>query len=295
MSGEDRGARQGGAAAERSPGDISVAQFERYLEKLISLIEGNSGRRANYLREESLHAQREVFRKLREHAPRGRRAVLELGSGAGLLAVGLAWAGHDVAGLDYYDERSRNLSEAAGVPVSFSRCQLEADDYDLPPATYDIVVAVDVLEHLKNVSALFTNAWRALREDGLLVLTTPNYGRLNTRLRAVRQIVSPCWPIPLEPYITQRPYIGHVREFSGSELQRAARHFGFEVLDHAYYPAATGKRLPKIWEDRSRGWKTVLQGSWVLQRAAGRLLPSLHSSQIIVAAKRNGGAYLRES
>lgn len=102
----------------------------------------------------------------------GKRA-LDIGCGAGLVAEPLARLGASVTAVDAAPENiAAANAHAAGVGLSidYRACGVEA----LNEAPYDLITALEVIEHVTE-PALFLNAVaRLLAPDGLLVLSTPN-------------------------------------------------------------------------------------------------------------------------
>jgi len=107
-------------------------------------------------------------------APLGRQdlAIVDLGCGRGILAPHLLPFG-SVVGVDL---------SASGTRQAYTLCPAGtfiADDVlhvDLPAASYDVAVSVEVLEHFENEGqqAYLRLAHRLLKPGGSLVLTTPN-------------------------------------------------------------------------------------------------------------------------
>jgi SAM-dependent methyltransferase len=106
------------------------------------------------------------------------RRVLDLGCRDGALAVAYA-AGNDVVGVD--------IDRAALAHAASLGLQAEWADLDEPLAfedsSFDVVVAGELLEHIRSPQALIDEARRVLRPGGTLVGSVPNGFRLKNRLR----------------------------------------------------------------------------------------------------------------
>lgn len=111
---------------------------------------------------------------------RGRR-VLDLGCRSGALTRHLL-EGNEVVGLDV-DEAA--LAKAAALGIETVVADVE-EPLPFPDASFDAVVAGELLEHLRFPDALVAEARRVLRPGGVFVGSVPNAFRLQSRLRFLR-------------------------------------------------------------------------------------------------------------
>jgi 2-polyprenyl-3-methyl-5-hydroxy-6-metoxy-1,4-benzoquinol methylase len=267
--------------------DADPAAFDARLRRLIALcVERSDGElNAGYLADESFYSQRAAYRSLLRARGRGGTRALELGAGIGLMSIALALSGWEVTGLDLYDDRSEALGRWSGVAdrYEFLRRDLEEPSLGLEEAQFDAVLMIDVIEHVKNVRLVLENALAALKPGGVLVVTTPNYGRLNTRVRSLRSLVAPAWPIRLDDYMAEGEFTGHVREFTAPEMDEVFRRCGFDVVHLEYFAGARGDRAHTVASGRVA--REFVRWSWKVQRLAGRLLPQVNSCFVIVGRK----------
>jgi 2-polyprenyl-6-hydroxyphenyl methylase / 3-demethylubiquinone-9 3-methyltransferase len=123
------------------------------------------------LRAESRLRNPWVVARMREQlGPRPAR-VLDVGCGAGFLTTALERAGHDVTGVDLSAE---SLAVARRHDASGRVRYLEMDAHALafPAASFDVVCAMDLLEHTERPGAVIEQAARALRPGGLFFFHT---------------------------------------------------------------------------------------------------------------------------
>jgi 2-polyprenyl-3-methyl-5-hydroxy-6-metoxy-1,4-benzoquinol methylase len=108
--------------------------------------------------------------------PQGQKIrILDLGCGNGSLSNVLAKKGYEVVGIEESEQGFTIASK------NFSNCHfIQASIYDLPYATlqnsFDVVVAVEVIEHLFYPRELARAAKNCLKPNGRLILTTPYHG-----------------------------------------------------------------------------------------------------------------------
>jgi 2-polyprenyl-6-hydroxyphenyl methylase/3-demethylubiquinone-9 3-methyltransferase len=102
----------------------------------------------------------------------GKRA-LDVGCGAGLLSEPLARLGAAVTAIDAAPENivaAKAHAEGQGLAIDYRACGIE----DLAGQTFDLIVSMEVVEHVADVAGFIAGLAGALADDGLLILSTPN-------------------------------------------------------------------------------------------------------------------------
>lgn len=112
--------------------------------------------------------------------PRPRRALdgltaLDLGCGGGLASAPLSRMGARVTGVDASEEAigaARAYAAQAGLEIEF-RCAA-AEELVAEGRRYDMVVALEIVEHVADVNAFLAAASALVQGGGLLILSTIN-------------------------------------------------------------------------------------------------------------------------
>ncbi len=101
-------------------------------------------------------------------------SILDVGCGGGVLSEPLARLGAQVTGLDASE---KNISVASlhaqeqGLPITYVRSSLE-DYLATSHQKFDLVIALEVLEHVQNPFSFLEECTSCLKEDGLLFVST---------------------------------------------------------------------------------------------------------------------------
>ena len=113
------------------------------------------------------HASVNVHNTALSMMPSGRCKVLDAGAGEGALSARLIDAGHDVKAVDI---------EPKSFGIKGVKCK-KADLNDripYPDSSFDVVMCVEVIEHLENPWQLIREINRVLKKNGTAIISTPN-------------------------------------------------------------------------------------------------------------------------
>ncbi len=99
--------------------------------------------------------------------------VLDIGCGAGFLTNALADRGHHVTGVDLSHE-TLEIAKKHDKTASVSYVHADAATLPFLPASFDVVCAMDFLEHVDNPARIIAEASRVLKPGGLFFFHTFN-------------------------------------------------------------------------------------------------------------------------
>ncbi len=186
------------------------------------------------------------------------KRVLDVGCSSGYLARRLVGRGCTVVGIEQ-DEAAAEAAREVCAEVLVG--DAETMELPFPEGSFDVVLCGDLIEHLREPEGFLARLRPLLREDGRLVLTTPNVANWTMRLG----LLVGRWRYT-ERGILDRT---HLHLFTRRTLVETLERAGYGIVEFDYtYP------VPGI-------------GSPVVERAAyaiGRLRPPLFAYQFVVAA-----------
>lgn len=178
---------------------------------------------------------RPMLARLKGLKATGAKSILEIGCGNGYLASRMAELGFDVTATD----SSRSAIDVAAATYANVSSFAVASVYDAasfaPLGSFDVVVTVEVIEHLQYPRELFRRARERLKPDGRLLLTTPYHGYLkNLAISLLNR-----W----DSHVSVGWDVGHVRFFSPRSMQAIAAEEGFR--EGAWQGLG---RIPGLWK-----------------------------------------------
>jgi 2-polyprenyl-3-methyl-5-hydroxy-6-metoxy-1,4-benzoquinol methylase len=170
---------------------------------------------------------------LLEHVGSGER-VLDVGCGEGRFAAELARAGAEVVGIDVAAEPLRR-ARALHPELDLRLVRAEAA-WPLRDASFDVVWAGEVIEHIADTAGWLSEVRRVLRPGGALLLSTPDHGRLRMLLWALA-------PRTFEAHFD--PRTDHLRFYTRRALTELLEDFGFSdvAVRSAGGPPGARRRL----------------------------------------------------
>jgi 2-polyprenyl-3-methyl-5-hydroxy-6-metoxy-1,4-benzoquinol methylase len=152
------------------------------------------------------------------HVPAGAR-VLDVGCGEGRFTEALAEHGARVVGVDVAEEPLRR-ARARRLELELLRVA-PAGPWPLEDASFDVVWAGEVIEHVADTAGWLSEVRRVLRSGGALALSTPAHERL-TRLRL--GLSERAFAAHFDPRAD------HLHFYTRRALVRLLADFGFEAI-----------------------------------------------------------------
>jgi 2-polyprenyl-6-hydroxyphenyl methylase / 3-demethylubiquinone-9 3-methyltransferase len=170
-------------------------------------------------------------RFLMERVTAGER-VLDVGCGEGRFTAELARAGTLVVGVDVAQEPLRRAHERH--PELDVRLLDDGEGHwELDDASFDVVWAGEVIEHVADTAAWLSEVRRVLRSGGRLLVSTPAHGRLELmRLALSRRAFAERFD----------PRGDHLRFYNRQTLARLIGDFGFDGIEVNGAGGAPGAR-----------------------------------------------------
>jgi 2-polyprenyl-3-methyl-5-hydroxy-6-metoxy-1,4-benzoquinol methylase len=105
--------------------------------------------------------------------PNGASTLLDAGCSWGYATRFFTERAHRVAGIDV-DERAIGVASERYPEIDFRAAPLEAIPH--PDEAFDVVLCLDVLEHVQDERRSLDELFRVLRPGGTLILSTPHRG-----------------------------------------------------------------------------------------------------------------------
>lgn len=190
-----------------SPESIHQGYAEAVDETYVSQAEGR------------LHAFRRIARQIaRAKDPAGGR-LLDVGAAAGFFLVAAREQGWKVEGIELSSWLAAWAKQHSDLTIHTTPLQ----PGQFPPDHFDVVTLFDVLEHVEDPKAVVRTVREVLKDDGLFVLSYPDWGSIFARVLKRR------WWFLLSV---------HLFYFTRQTIRRLLEQNGFEVISmQRLYPS----------------------------------------------------------
>jgi len=184
-----------------------------------------------------------VFRRLVAADPRARGTILDIGCGAKVNPVvsDIYTAAAVVHGIDPVEGVLTNEALALG-----GRWHGELESASLPDTFYDMAIAYNVVEHVRDPAGFLTTAYKTLRPGATLWLLTPNATHPFCRLSRAIELAG------LKPVFASRnpsvnDYPAYYRLNDRRSVSRHAKAAGFTAARFVYVPCMQWDQYFPAW------------------------------------------------
>jgi len=144
--------------------------------------------------------------------------ILDVGCGNGYLASELVKRGHTVVGIDF-DEKALAIAKKHHPEIRVSHQKAE-DRLRQFMEDADVVIAIEVIEHIYSPQTFLANVLETLKPGGSVILTTPYHGYWkNLAVAALGK-----W----DGIFTVHWEGGHIKFFSTASMKRMLEVAGFK-------------------------------------------------------------------
>lgn len=174
------------------------------------------------------------------------KRILDMGCSDGTVSSALVKKGKEVSGVDI---SKKAVAMAAKRGIIARVCDIESQDLPFKNNYFDCVIAGEVIEHMFDTDEFIEKCKKALKTDGILIITVPNSASLRARLSLLfgRQ---PAW-------VEHRAKggSGHIRAYTLKGLLSQMREHGLKVeevrssvvnVPFIGSSSALGDRLPSL-------------------------------------------------
>ena len=171
------------------------------------------------------------------------KTVIDLGSGCGSIAEEIRKQGNDVWVLD--SEKAVKLAKELHPELKI----LAGSALNIPTdEKFDCVLVSELIEHIIDIEKLFLEIKRIMKDDGILIITTPNCSRLRNVVELLKGVFTRGFDYTYESPI-------HIRFFTPYTFTKLINnYFKIDCIAGATTPAG------KIdWEGISEEEKKVIQ------------------------------------
>ncbi|WP_347988453.1 class I SAM-dependent methyltransferase [Methylomonas sp. AM2-LC] len=162
------------------------------------------------------------------------QSILELGAYTGAMIERLHDIGyHKIVAADL--DNHLTISDVSHVQCDFNK------EFSLffGEQRFDCIIASEVIEHLNDVRAFLKQCFALLNNDGILIITTPNIGFFEGRVKFF--LKGELWGFGAKNYLIQR----HISPISLEQFPLLLQESGFSTLE-IFTAASFATRLRKL-------------------------------------------------
>jgi 2-polyprenyl-3-methyl-5-hydroxy-6-metoxy-1,4-benzoquinol methylase len=166
--------------------------------------------------------------------PQAAMRILDIGCGTGFVDHSLSKLGHQVVGVDF-DPKAIEIHKRVYPDLDARVHQAEEALNGILDEPADVVLAVEVVEHLYRPMRFLEEARAALRPGGHLILSTPYHGYWKNLAISILGQWDHLFTVEWEE--------GHIKFFSETTMRRMLTRAGFDDIVFS-----NAGRLPYMWK-----------------------------------------------
>ncbi len=171
----------------------------------------------------------------------GNKKILDIGCGEGYLGAAIAKNNNYIVGVDI----SRKSVEKAKIILNDAVVlDIQEQKVPYPNKYFDVIVITEVIEHLLVPEKVLEEASRLLKDDGFMIITTPNFLLFSNRIK----ILFGKFEYTKSGFFDR----GHIHFFHINSFEKMLKQTELKVVeyDHVYYgkiPELIQKIFPKLF------------------------------------------------
>ena len=156
--------------------------------------------------------------------------ILDLATGEGALALRLKDKGYSVEATSLENNSNKQLTG-----INLYQVNLNTDFSSFITEKYDVITAVEIIEHLESTKNFLRNCYKLLKSQGRLLITTPNIENLPSRLKFFLK-----GNVSSFEYFTHKDLYHHepehINPIFSLLLEGIANEIGFKIVKRYGYP-----------------------------------------------------------
>jgi len=169
------------------------------------------------LLKEKSFTYRHILNAIEPYIKNGRKEILDIGCGTGTLSLYLASLKNYVKGIDI----SSNAIKTCKINAKKFKLEKNTDfqEIDFSKTTirkkFDIVLCIELLEHLPRETLAISRIFDYLKNNGILIISVPS-------------IKSPLYQLGIIKKFNKR--VGHLRRYSSETLKKLLKRASFKIV-----------------------------------------------------------------
>ena len=217
-----------------------------------------------------------------------RDKILDVGAGGGVIPLVFRKMGFDVYAVDTWNEYDEKYDNGMGIQediierledagIHLKYCDVLKEPLPFADDSFDMILLLDVIEHLNAPKKCLQELKRVLRKDGYLVITTPNLATLKNRICV---LLGRSNHVGLECWYNNVPFFGHIREYTVDEVKQMLAWEGFTIVTSKL---SNCLQLPVVKKIKSNPIEATIMALYLTPTS----IPGLRYDMIVIGRKQH--------